>query len=339
MARVRPTKFSPYARYIPYARDAYKYGKQLYQGYQTANQLYQDIKGSFSNNTMGSERNVSSGVGVTTQHDIKRQYRYKRRPRYQRRRWAKFFKKTQAVMMKSVGTNTVVRNSTIADETNAANPQKVLVANLYGHYGTDIGNECGTRDILDVINNDIGRLGTGGKVHFDTGVLDITFRSTPPSNETQSTRGMEVDVYEVLHRDDTRQSNFTGMLSQANTQTGVINTTSLSINQRGVTLFDFPALIKMSKMKILKKTKIFLPIGQTFTYQIRDPRNWVLPAAEINDNIHFVQRYRTKSVVAVFKAVVSAGGAYPAEVRLEAGVTRKYKYKIIEDSEDLDDNI
>lgn len=324
-------------RYAPYVRQAFDVGKQMYGSSRLTDNLMQNIRHNLGNSTRTNKYNVRGGVGVTSQRDYKNQYRYKRRPRYQRRRWQNFVKKTQAVLMKSVGTRTVVRNTTISQQTNATYNQQMLIMHLYGHRGTEQSNECGTKDISDIIAND-SRLATSCKVHFDTGVMDITFRNVPPGEEQTSTRSMEVDIYEIIHRDETKLSGFGSLMAVAEQATPQINSTPepLSIYERGVTLFDIPAAIKLTKMRILKKTKIFLPMGQTFTYQIRDARNWVCSSVDSDDTDGFVEPNRTKTVLAVFKPVVSPGGENPLDVRLDAGVTRKYKYKIIEDTTDQD---
>lgn len=260
-------------------------------------------------------------------------------PRRKRRYWKKFLLKSRAALLKSVGTRTVLRNSVISKSTDATYPQGVLTCHLYGMNGTNTASEVGCADIGDLLVNDTS-IGSSGKVHFDTGVMDITFRNVPPGAEETSQRSMEVDVYDLIFRDETKFENFESMISDAQTNTPVIGgATGISINTRGATLFDLPHLIKLGKIKILKKVKVFLPMGNTFTYQVRNPRNWVLNAADWNDTAGLIEPRHTRTVVAVFKAVVSAGGANPAAVQLDAGVTRKYKYKVIEDDGDYDNVI
>jgi len=56
-------------------------------------------------------RRVSSGQGVTSQYDRRLIYRKRTMPRRKKRRWRGFKNKVLAVSTKSLGSNTIVRNS------------------------------------------------------------------------------------------------------------------------------------------------------------------------------------------------------------------------------------
>lgn len=316
-----------------FARKAYPYAKQGYQ-------LYSAMRSGMRPRIVrGARQNTRSGVGITSQHDVRRQYRYKRMPRRKRRIWKRFLRKSRAALLKSVGTRTVLRNGLISNSTDPTHPQQFLACHLYGMNGTDTNYEIGSSDISDLLTNDVS-VSQSGKIHFDTGIMDITFRNVPPLGELTSTRSMEVDVYDLIYRDETKFENLSNMIADAVTNTPPITAgTGIDIYTRGATLFDLPYLIKIGKIKILKKVKVFLPIGNTFTYQVRNPKNWVLNTADWNDTPGLIEPRHTRTVFAIFKPVVSAGGENPEVVRLDAGVTRKYKYKIIESDGDYDNVI
>ena len=154
---------------------------------------------------------------------------------------------------------------------------------------------------------------------------------------TSTTIGVEADIYEVVYKDDTNRTGWRDAQSDAETSTGSINAgTGLLLTQRGTTLFDFPERIKLLKEKILKKTKVFLPPGNTSTYQIRIAKNKIVNKRDVTvDSTGFVKPYWTRSVVVIFKSII---GDAP-ECSMTMGVTRKYSYTIAEQSADADNLI
>lgn len=294
-----------------------------------ASKAYNYFKGSGARSTAPKSR--ATGVITTGQYDFRTQYRKKRRSRFKRKIWKKFTRKVQAVTGKLVGTNTVVFNDKIDGVSNNTNPQGYVVANLYGIAGTDSANEVGCTDVSDIFGADPRLNAPTRKALFGSGVLDLTMRNTS-SPEVP----IEVDIYELTFRSETSSANFTAMQIKGETNTPVIGaTTGLTLTTRGTTLFDFPCTIKYGRLQIVKKTKLFLPVGNTATYQLRDPKNHMFTGNDYDDTTGFIRPGVTKSVLIVFKPVVNAGTQVNTS-GLSIGVTRKFMYKIFEDSTDAD---
>lgn len=274
-------------------------------------------------------RGVRSGKGITTQFDRNTQYVKTRMPRYRRKRWARFCKKVDAVYSKKLGTRTVVFNKQLGLTLNQTT-QQIATLNLYGFDGAvDDNTNCGSRDILTMMINDptITKTGTppispiNGKIMFKSAVLDVTMANNPATNNGP----LEVDVYEIHHRkfvqNQTMQASFIdGELNSATISGAGIG---LTLQQRGVTPFDLPIAMGQDGLSIYKKTKYFIPVNGTVTYQIRDPRNISFNAEQIHGNTGFCWPGKTRSLLIVAKNVV---GFNQANNNLAIGVTRKYSY-------------
>lgn len=280
-------------------------------------------------------------TGVTAQYDKVTQYSKKSMPRGKKRAWRKFVKKVNAVVDKSLGTRTVVFNSTITNG-GTSTFQYQLAATLYGFCGkSDTSFDCGFRDIWRICNadNDVKSYNTDGvnpsKIVFTSGVIDFTGRNI-------GSIPIEVDMYEInVLTDGTKEPNFTDSVAWAGIATDPIPgaATPLGIEQRGTTLFDFPNLISQDRLKIYKKKKFFLPAGNTFTHQHRDPRNHYFNATELNitdqgGESSYGRRKMTSLYVFIAKSVVGANAE--ENVNFTVGVTRKYSYTINQSSKALD---
>lgn len=276
-----------------------------------------------------------SGVVTTTQHDYRTQYRKKKMPRYKKRRWLKFQKKVRAVSEKETGTTTVVRNATLDTQTASSGTQQYQTPTLYGMNGTNFTSSAGNDDIAIILQAD-NRLTANGKMKFTSAVMDITFRNVAVS-EVNPGSDMELDLYEVMYYDQTKETNAHAIFEQAELATPILAPTSgtnanLTMLSRGATPFDFPLAIKAGKIQIMKKTKVFLAIGNTTTYQFRDPRTHIVGYNEWSDTTGFVKRKVTRGLIAVFKPVVGSANA----CRLLAGTTRTYRYHVIQDNKTFD---
>jgi len=273
-----------------------------------------------------SGRSTDSGVVTTGQRDYKRQYTKKRMPRYKRRRWAKFTKQVKAVLSKTLATQTVLFNATITGSTSVTFPQNFLAAHLYGANGTSNSVETGNSDLASLFSNASAASVSNKKLMFKSGVIDLTMTNSSAATDTV-VPSLEVDVYEVVYADEISNNNFLDMITTSQNETSVIGATSIQYNRRGVTLFDFPLLLAKGRMKVLKKTKFFIPADDTATYQVRDPKNYTIDGS-LNDNQGYVMPYKTKSIVMMFKPVVNRVDAVISS--LKVGVTRKYSYVINE---------
>lgn len=268
----------------------------------------------------------SSGVTITKNYDVKRQYRYKRMPRYKKRRWIKFTKKVRAVIDKSIATSTQIYNSTVttAEITTA---QDYVCSWMFGKNGAFGAKENGNTDLGQLVADYAPTTNQNFKFAVSSAVLDCTLKNT-------GTTDLEVDVYDVVLRNDCREADFGAVHGTALTQTpSVAARPKISITTRGMTLFDMPNMIRYGGIKILKKTKLFLPSTNTATYQIRDPRTYVFNSLDIRQggtlgSGSFIEPGKTRGLVFISKNTVgqNAGGY------LSVGFTRKYALKIFEDS-------
>lgn len=275
---------------------------------------------------------TKSGVGVTVQHDRKQVYIKRRMPRYKRRRWVKFVKKVNFAVTKQLGTKTVVFNDTIQASATAG-LQSFMEANLYGLLGgVDAIGGCGARDLFTIANNDPVNL--TGKLIYCSAVLDITFINATTTETNPNSAVAEVDVYEVYYKGQRfGYDYFQDMLADGFNDTSNINAgTPLTLATRGVTPFECPEGITKGKFVIFKKTKFLLGRAQTATYQVRDSRQHTIGKDEaIGTSATIAKPGWTKTIFFIVKSVVSSDA-----VVVQAGCTRKYSYKVLEQSNDAD---
>jgi len=270
----------------------------------------------------------SSGVGVTKNYDVSRQYRYKRMPRYKRRQWSKFSKKVRAVMDKQIATATKIFNDQVETQINAGE-QDYVCTWLYGKNGSLGTKECGTADLAalcDIFDDDL--TSENFKFGVSSAVLDITLQN---SAET----GLEVDVYDVVLKNNTRMTDFGDAAGKAIAETPSVGAVpKITPQTRGMTLFDMPQLIKLLGMKILKKTKLSLATNDTATYQIRNPKNLTFNSLDIKEQQGYgsgnlVEPYKTRGLIIIAKNLPNSGENNGI---LKVGCTRKYAVKKFESS-------
>lgn len=297
---------------------------QAYQGVQAAFRAGQIARKAFNKwrQYTGKKQKMFTGVTTTSQRDFRQQYRYKRMPKRRRRRWVKALRRNTAMDLTHFGTRTVIRNDTVGTAVPVTG-QGFVKIHIYGRNGTTDGTEIGTKDINDIIDtDDTFNTAKSWKVFFTAAVIDMTIRNV-------GTVPMELDVYEITYNGNTKQNKFQDMLQAAENATEEVKPAQAKINLgvRGATLFDIPELIRYGRIKIWKKTKIFLPVGDTATYQARDPRNHVFTSDLFIDEGGYIIPRATRSYIMVAKNVVGSGEAIGA---LTVGVTRTYRYKILE---------
>lgn len=291
-------------------------------------------------------KKITSGAGVTSQYDRKLVYRKKTMPRYRKKRWRKFKSRVNFVSEKSLGTSTIVRNNLFQSDLGLTptnqNIQGFVQLALY-----PVKNSVDFLNDVNVITGDT-RLNPSSKIIFQSGVLDITMRiqsilaSTSTGNPALSA---EIDVYEISMRKATGQSgeatDIVSAFNNGHTDTGTIpgQVTALAQASRGWTPFDCPEALSQYSIKIWKKTKYFLSAEQTATYQIRDPKRHVYSKDSTPSSDSANWPGVTKWIYIVFKPI--PGYNYVAApnndiLRLNLGITRKYMYKINQDSTDYD---
>lgn len=298
---------------------------QAMQGVQRAYQATQLARKAFKTwkeYTRSKRPRIAAGVATTSQRDYKQQYRFKRMPRRKRRRWVKALRRNTAMDLTHYGTRTVIRNATVSSAI-PFNSQGFCKIHLYGRNGAVDGTEVGNTDINDIIDtDDTFNPAKSWKCYFTAAIIDMTIRNT-------GTVPIEMDVYEITYNGPTKQNKFQAMLEAAENATEEVKSAQpkIQLGTRGATLFDLPELIRYGRIKIWKKTKIFLPEGDTATYQSRDPRNHVFTSDLFIDETGFVIPKVTKSYILVAKTVVGSGETTGG---FSVGVTRTYRYKVLE---------
>ena len=276
-------------------------------------------------------------------------------PRRIRRRWKRFKNKVLAVSEKDLGTRTVLFNKTYS-YTNTTSGNHI-VDNL-ALYACASGSSS-LNDLSTITGLEIGSwtAASGGVVDktskfiFKSAILDLTFRNsstftTDGTNFSLDSRAkLETDIYEIICSatgTDTI-SNFVDIVNMfASSATDTLNIggagTGIALTSRGATPWDLPAALSRFKIKILKKTKFMTPNGDTFTYQMRDPRRHVAEEQTLIRNGVNVKGW-TRWVLFISKLVPgltvgTTGNTF--QENLDIGVTRKYFYKIEGVSEDRD---
>lgn len=307
--------------------------------------------------TMTRGRRQPTGLGVNTQHDRKLIYRRRRMPYYRRRRWKSYVRKVHAVAEKDLGSRTILFNNQLTFGQTTDGNDNIFDLELYSQSSTDswrsdLYNISGYENVNANPTHAAGDdIPSASKFLFQSAVLDITFRNGSTYNSGGSTNldsraKMEVDVYEMSVRRDATDttSNYAGLYSlfnDANSNTLNIGGagTGLAIDQRGVTPWELPLALSRWKMKIWKKTKFMVPNGDTFTYQVRDPKRRVATQESLQKTGGFNRVGWTK--ILFFKCKLVPGctlgttdGTYQNNAYV--GCTRKYMYKIEGVKEDRD---
>jgi len=268
-------------------------------------------------------------TGVTQHRDSTQQYRKRRMPKGKKRQWKKFVKKVQAANERSLGTKTLVFNKAVEAVSSAAGGQQWAMVHLYGNNGS-IATELGSKDLYNIVQHAYLATKENQKFTFKSAVLDITMTNT-------GTTKMEVDLYVLSYWGQPKFSNFNAAISEADTDTPTMNPNAdgffanLNLNARGTTLFDMPNLVRNACFTVQKKVKYWIDIGDTATFQIRDPRTHVIAEQNILNNGSWGIPGKTQSIFINLKPVAGAAD----ECKLTVGATRKYSLNSV-DSEDAD---
>lgn len=291
----------------------------------------------FSSGSFWSANSSKVNGGISTaQHDVKTQYRSRKQTKRQRRNRVRRYKRFIASQLKVLGTSTVHYNNYTESGYGLIDTltQGDQVHTLYGDRGAaPAPNEVGQRDLTQLVAQDPA-IKAGQKLVFDTATMDVTMSnvSTVGEGDTRAPT-IEVDVYDIVYRNQTKQQRFGSLIQEAQTLTPTIGGSSLEISDRGATLFSFPQLISLAKIKILKKTKIILPPNNDATFRIKDTRNRVVDTSELiptGDSVGFIRPGWTRSLVFIHKATIGDASSLQGSAVLRVGSTRTYKYKWME---------
>lgn len=288
------------------------------------------------------------GRGVTSEHDRQFIYRKKSMPFYKKVRWRRFKRKVNAVAEKELGSRTIVFNKKALIFSNATISKQIAQGiALYPYKSTlDYLNDLQNISVSENLNADPTAAAgitvqESTKFIFQSGVLDLTLRNTSDFNN-EALNGeatLEVDIYEMsakrMLRDGAIAQNsletFLGNAAGDMEQIGAAGV-NLQIDDRGITPFDVTYGLSRGKIKIWKKTKMFIRSGQTATYQYRDPKRHVWSLEYMNAGLGPNMPNATHWIFVVAKVVpgITVGNTEGAQTRerLHIGVTRKYLYKL-----------
>lgn len=308
------------SRYRPYMAAAMSLGRRL------AGRMSRKSGTSYSRTN---RRSYKSGSGVTSQYDKATQYRRKVAPKRIKRKCRKLAKNYEWNLIRSLGTNTWLRNSSLFGSWVAgATTQFAVNACLFGLRGSgDSPVQAGFQDLQQILGQDTSMDNAFEKAIFSSGVMDITYTNTSTVQFTQ-----EVDVYEIIFVG--RTSGGTCLIDYnaqfTATPTIGLGTAIGDFSPRGVTPFECPGASSMG-YRVIKKTKYFISAGNCFTYQIRDSKNKWLEGSEFwvtSQSGESQWRAKTRNVLFISKPIsgTPAGNAGSFSI----GVTRKYMYKVLQ---------
>lgn len=265
---------------------------------------------------------ATSARGVTTQYDRSLIYRRKRMPWRKKRSWVNFNKRVRAVQMKNVSSTNQVFSGGLT-LTCSGTTQVFDACHLYG--GNGIGaSEPGSTDLTACFVNDNPSTTAAKTLHFESAVLDVTITNHGFESHVAS---CELDIYEILVR---KRGDFVGLkdlFNQSSVDTPDLggSTSALTLGSRGCTPFQIP--LACSWIKIIKKTKYFLGVGNTCTYQVRLPRNKKVRYENAAFLSYAVPGW-TRSLLFVAKNVVGSVN----DAQLHIGITRTYCYRPIKEN-------
>lgn len=279
---------------------------------------------------------------TTGQFDYRTQYVKKRMPYKKKRRWVRQVKINQALDLKSAGLKTVLYNSTITRNVAGNIGQECINFCLYGIKGLDdtATLRAGYRDVYRIFKNEptiqkyVSGEPKGGKIHFQSAVLDVTLRNTGSID-------VEVDVYFGYHYKNPSGQNgdlYSGYFDDSAPPIAAGNT-NVTINSRGATPFDLTEQTAIQRFTVKKKQKFYLPVGKSVFIQHRDPKNRTVDWEAIQDFPEnstsfsiYAKPWMTYDCLVVYKKVVGTAEGLGYEV--SAGVTRKYSYSILSGNTD-----
>lgn len=319
--------------------------------------------------TTRNRRGVRSGIGVTTQHDRRLVYKKRRMPRRKRKAWKKFTNKVNAVAEKDYGTRSIVFNRQTTTTNSSSNPTGQQQVLTFGLYGNQSSTEVQLNDLqyISKLENDTGTVSGDAGIavkdstlfYFKSGILDLTIRNVStlttqvtPTNITEINGNckVELDLYEIsiskqLYEKSQDNSTFSAygsiescITSMLNEETVIndLNITGeikITPQSRGFTPFDATYALSRYGIKIWKKTKYFMPAGDTITYQVRDPKRHVMSRRGLSSIAGCNRPGITRFIFMVAKLVPGLTQGPNTEVGnaqlvLSYGMTRKYTYKV-----------
>ena len=292
---------------------------------------------------------TTPGILGGTNADNRLIYRKKSMPRKKKRRWRAFVKKINFIEEKELGTRTVLFNDQINVATGSvgSGTQGCLslaqypCSNDQKGWLNDLAAIGGLENTANPTSAAGGTINENSKIMFHSAVMDVTIRNVSTVNNGTTDlaapeAALELDVYEIIMRKETSDNanNFYSLSALLNTYdepeiggTG----TGIAIQDRGATPFEFGSTIARWGLKILKKTKYFIPNGQTITFQNRDPKRRVCRYGDLTKTEGFNMPGWTRHYYLIWKLVpglTQGTTATTYKASIAVGSTRKYMYKV-----------
>lgn len=285
-------------------------------------------------------RRVTSGRGITTQYDRSRVYRKRSMPRRKKRSWKRFVRKSQAAIDKTLGSYSIVLNDQVSVTATAETTDQAI--GQFALYSMKDATNAWLNDMAGIAAQFNTSFSTtdSTKWGFKSGILDLTVQNVSLDAASGGTGfGVEVDVYEITSSSNWESYGNTPKTLSAVIGDGWTNTvtlgTQLSLAQRGVTPWDATQALSVYRLKIWKKTKYFLGYGNTFTYQIRDPKSHFIDQQRMEDGNSTNKPGMTRWLLMIAKPTPGVTLGTGGQTALAVGVTRKYMVKKNETANDV----
>lgn len=226
----------------------------------------------------GKKSAIDAGV-ISTQRDFATRYVRKRMPRRRRKRWVRFGKRVQHVIMQTQPLQTYT--------VDYAGAVKSFAVNLQTTDGQMLGgvSPSNNDELLQVFKAVYGSALTIStidkyKIFLKSMCLDVQLKNTGTST-------VIVDVYTLLCRKSDKDSNridvsYTNAFAEQSAGSGG----TVSATNPSTTVFQNPLFCSM--WKILGKKEMLLGAGQTSTLQMRIPYNRWLNGKLLENNLQAI---------------------------------------------------
>jgi len=296
------------------------------------------LKTGSSKKTVGRE-DTNSGTSaatfgnLTSQYDTARLYRKRRAPRRVRRRAKRFMRSLKWGLDKLQGMKVAVINNASnggVTPTTKFNGQGITAVTMYG-YGNNTyaaNTNYGNGDVWWIMARE-----NGGDPTADSATRKLRFRSCVMNvnviNTTENApQNIIVDVYHILCKQSGNNVGNTGdpaeLLNECAREMSGTNFPTEITNglADGVTPFDIPTYGRYITVKSVRRYR--LDAGGYFNLQLRDPGNYLLSMADLND-VDF-KRNITEGYLFVYynAACDNTGVRYAASIQLN--YSKKYHY-------------
>jgi len=254
-------------------------------------------------------RQKTISASITEQRDFSRLYKRRAAPRRVRRRARKAFQRFTYHLDKTQGMVTTKINNFANVATNVTNWKTNAVGSAsFTMYGCayNINQSDPNNDLCRIYYDAYGALPTSansaGKLRFRSCVMDFQIQNNSANNDCY------VEVWHVMARKNGEVSPLTEFANAIDNQLGAgagVNGSITDIGCYKLTPFDAPGFGTYWFVKQIKK--YYLQVAQSFTFQIRDAKNYVINGVQIGDQKSLP--YVTEGVIfRVYGAALTSAG-------------------------------